>query len=284
MKKNRRCQIGCLFLCAVLTAEVQGKVDQENKLPYLRRDIVLLNLVNGLYLTADQMETLVEEIKEAEDIREKYQKKSEQLESDYKMVLEDIKNVLFEGKEIDEDLKKQFNQMKEIQYQLEDDSGEKLLGLESEVSQMLTDNQLIVIEQFKPCIIPPAQGKIGQSTEAAAEGIVHMLERVRNMPDRLYESVKNNIADNQLDKMERHVGFQNDDEKEAYKQELLDLFSDVRGLPDQEFFVQKIGLARNLLPDNPQIRKQLKNELGRVGQFLLDSALIPILENRLKEG
>ncbi|MCJ7812460.1 hypothetical protein MUP95_03965, partial [bacterium] len=284
MKKKRRWQIVCFFLCVVLGIEVQGRVDQNNELLDLHRDIVLLNLVNGLYLTADQMETLVEEIKEAEEIRKEYQKKSEQLEDDYKTALEDIKNVLFEGQEIPEDLKKEFHQLKEIQYQLEDECGEKLIGLESEVTSLLTENQLTVIDHYKPCTIPPAQGKIGQSTETATEGIVRMLERIRYMPERQYEKIKNNIADSQIDRIERHIAFHNQDEKEAYKQEFLDLFNNVRGLSDQKFFVQKGELARNLLPDNPQIRKQLKNELGRVGQFLLDSALIPILEDRLNES
>ena len=38
------------------------------------------------------------------------------------------------------------------------------------------------------------------------------------------------------------------------------------------------------MPEDEKIRKRRKNQLGRVGHFLMDSALIPILEDRLQQN
>lgn len=250
----------------------------------LQRDIVLLNLVNGLYLTTDQTETLIQTIENADEIKEDYQQEINRCQSDFQDVLEEIKDVLLRGEELSENLKEQYHEMKKAQFEIEDEFGEKLAELESEVTDLLTLNQLTVIDQYKPCTIPPAQGKIGQSVESAAEGIVHLLERIRIMPDTRYELMKSRLADSQIELVERHIGFLDQEEKETYKQVVLNIFNEMKALSDQEFIVQKGEMAKSLLPEDNQIQKYRKNELGRVGHFLLDSALLPILENRFKEN
>ncbi len=283
MKKINRWQT--IFFSSFLFFIVSAKGAVKNDpIVELHRDIVLLNLVNGLYLTTDQTETLIDAIEKAEDIKEDYQKESERWQNDYEDVLEDIRKVLLRGEELPEDLKTQHYELKEIQFQIEDEFGEQLIEIESEVTDLLTQNQLTIIDQYVPCTIPPAEGKIGQSVESAAEGIVRLLERIRIMPNTRYEVMKEMLADSQIERVERHVGFQNNDEKEAYKQAVLDTYEDARNLSDQEFIIHKSELARNILVENDLIKKYRKNELGRVGHFLLDSALIPILENRLKEN
>lgn len=283
MNKTNRCQVIFLSLFIVFFSFALG-AQKENPLAELQRDIVLLNLVNGLYLTTDQTEALIHMIENADEVKENYQKEMNRWQSDFQDVLKEIKDVLLQEEELPEDLKKQYHEMKKIQFEIEDEFGEKLLELESEATHLLTQNQLMVIDQYKPCTIPPAQGKIGQSVETAAEGIARLLERIRMMPDTRYEFAKDKITDSQIERAERHVGFQNNKEKETYRKAVLEIFEEARNLSDQEFLVQKGELVQNLLPEDVPNRKQRKNELGRVGHFLLDPALIPILENQLKEG
>ncbi len=283
MNKPNRWQMLFFSLYFFFVAGTQG-AEKENPLTELQRDIVLLNLVNGLYLTTDQTETLIQVIENADEIKKDYQNEINRWQSDFLEVLEEIKDVLLRGEELSENLKKQYHEMKKIQFQIEDTFGEQLIELESEVTHLLTPNQLTVIDQYKPCTIPPAQGKIGQSVETAAESIVHLLEKIHMMPDTRYEFAKDMLTDSQIERVERHVGFQNDDDKEVYRKTILEIFEEARDLSDQDFIVQKAELARSLLPKDSQIRKLRKNELGRVGHFLLDSTLILILETRLKEG
>jgi hypothetical protein len=195
--------------------------------------------------------------------------------------MEDVCEVLRKSEEIPDDMKKRVHRMNELRYRLEDERGEKLAALESEVENMLTRNQLIIIDEYKPCMIPPEQGKIGQSVETAAKGIVRMLTRIRRMPNERYRMMKEMVADMSIEKVERHVGFKTPEEKEAYRLEIYETFEKARNLSDQEFMVQKGELARKLLPDDAKLRKFRKNQLSKVGRFLLDPALIPILEERI---
>ena len=271
----------CLLLLGLWSVGVLGEV-KKGKIHELNRDIVLLNLINGLYLTEEQTESLIEKIKEAEEAREVFEKVLEKKEKDFEDVLKDVRDVLLTGDEIPDDLKRRVREMKEVQHRLHDERGEKLINLESEVEGLLTKNQLVTIDSYKPCTIPPAQGKIGQSVETAAEGIARQLSRIRRLPNSRYELMKDMFVDFNMDKMEKHLGFRNPEEKEQYRQQTMDTFEKARHLSDKAFLLQKGELAQDLMPEEVKIRRRRKNQFGRVGFFLLDPALIPILETRLK--
>lgn len=272
-----------LLMLILGSALAQGEI-KSDKLHKLNRDIFLLNLINGLYLTPEQTESLIEIIDEAEKVREDFEKEVERNEGFTEDILNDVRKALMAAEEIPEDLKKRVHKMKEIRHRLEDERGEQLIRLESEVEALLTQNQLLTIEEYKPCTIPPAQGKIGQSVETAAEGLVRMLTRIRRMPRDRYEMTKDMFVDFHLDKIERHLGFKNADEKERYRQDMMDAFENARALSDQEFLVRKGDMAQSLLPEDMKIRKRRKNQLTKIGFFLLDPALKSILEKRLKQG
>lgn len=278
------------MLCIVFVAWVGigsalGLVeDKPTKLRQLDREIVLLNLINGLHLTTEQMGALIDKIDEAERVRNEFSWETERRESSFEDILEDVKEVLSKGEEIPEDLKKRVHRMKEDEHGLEDEMGEKLVRLENEVEALLTKNQLIVVNTYKPCTIPPERGKIGQSVETAAEGMTQLLTRIRRMPGSRYEMMKDMFVDAHLDRIERHLGFENSEEKETWRQKMLETFEKVRRMPDQDFLMQKGELARELMPEEMKTFKPRKNQLSRVGHFLLDPALKPLLERRLKQG
>jgi len=178
IKQRQRTSILFLLLIFVSIAFARGLDNEKTqKLHQLNRDIVLLNLINGLYLTTEQTESLIEKIETAEQIRENFFEELERRENQIGDVLEDVREVLLKGQEIPEDLKGRVHRMKEIQHRLEDERGEQLIRVESEVEELLTSNQRIVIDEYKPCTIPPLQGKIGQSVETAAQGSVRTDKR-----------------------------------------------------------------------------------------------------------
>lgn len=283
MKKRWFRRSVCLLLLGLWSVGVLGEV-KKGKIHELNRDIVLLNLINGLYLTEEQTVSLIEKIKEAEEAREVFEKALEEKEKNFEDVLKDVRDVLLTGDEIPDDLKRRVREMKEVQHRSQDERGEKLINLESEVEGLLTKNQLVTIDSYKPCTIPPAQGKIGQSVETAAEGIARQLTRIRRLPNSRYELMKDMFVDFNMDKVEKHLGFLNPEEKEQYRQQTMDTFEKARNLSDKEFLLQKGELALELMPEDVKIRRRRINQLGRVGFFLLDPALIPILETRLKKG
>lgn len=273
----------CLLCLVCWAVNAIGGMSETEEFRQLHRDIVLLNLVNGLYLSTQQIEDLLEKIQEARQIREDCTNKAEQRKDELGEVFEELKTVLQENQEVPDDLKKRVHRAEETLHRLKDDLAENLKRLESDVEAILTKNQRVVIDTYQPCMIPPSQGKIGQSVETAAEGIVRMLTRVRNMPRDRYDLVKDMLVDFQIDKTERHLGVLTEDEKQQIRQETLTIFEQVRRMSDQDFIVQKGELARRFIREPDDARRPRKHELGRAGRFLLDPRLEPILRMRLEQ-
>ena len=277
--KTRQLQLvfGLILIFCLSGKSLKGADKLEN-IRQLNRDIILLNLVNGMHLTQNQKVILINKIAEAEDFREHYQNEIKKRKKEIENVLKDVREVLLRGEEISGTLKQRVHKMKKIQHSLEDEMGQNLIGLENEIKELLTPNQLMVIETYKPCTIPPATGKIGQSTEAAAEGIVRLFSKIRRMSRNQYEMAKEMYVDFHLDKIEKHLGVLNTEEQEHQKQMIEHTFEKARSLSDQEFMLQKGDLANSLLPEDVKKNRRLKNQLSRVGRFLLDPAMAPILK------
>lgn len=49
---------------------------------------------------------------------------------------------------------------------------------------------MIVIDEYQPCLILPATGRTGQSTEAEAQYLAGQLERIREMPSHRFDMFK----------------------------------------------------------------------------------------------
>lgn len=255
--------------------------DKDERIHSLHRDIILLNLVNGLYLTPDQTHQLLNKIEEAEKARIAFKSGMKKISSELESTLDAVRVVLLEGTEIPDNLKKQVHQVQQKRHRLDDRQSEILCRLESEVEALLSPNQMEVIADYNPCIVPPAQGKIGQSVEAAAEGIVRAMTRFRRLLPNQYEMAKEMFIDFHMKKYNRVIGFQNEQESDVYRLMVNDILDKSYDLSDKEFMLEKASLAQSLIPEKIKTRKPKKNQLGRTGRFLLDPALIPLLESTL---
>jgi len=253
----------------------------DDSLRQSRHEIVLLNLINGLYLSQEQSVQIIEKIKEAERIRDEFQHKIEKKQTEFSAVLTQLKEILWNQKEVPDDLKHHIHSMERDFHQLQDQQGEALIAMEKEVQEILTQNQCIVIDQFKPCLISPAQGRIGQSVDVAAQGIVRMFERIRRIKKSQYDKMQDVCIDQYLNRIERHIGQLEEAERESLEEEARTVISEVREMPDDIFLIQKQNLAEQLIKKSEENRRLCKNELGKVGKYLLDPTTLPILKARI---
>ena len=282
MERIKRFRRVLLSLLLLVSTGVFSSPDL-NRLHRLNKDIVLLNLINGLFLTEAQTRSLIEKIDEAETVRENFNQAMEQEEKAIYRILNDLKKILLQGEEIPEDLKKRIHEMKRIQHELEDRRGERLQTLERDVEALLTPNQKIVLETYKPCTIPPAEGNIGQSVETAAEGLARLLTHVRRMPGYVYRTTKEMIIDGHLDRVERIAGLMDAESRASWRQRIDSSLEQARVLSDQEFLVQKGEMAKRLMPEDLIIKHpRRKNQLGRTGHFFFDPGLADLLRSKLK--
>ncbi len=264
-----------------LTVPVTAKTDMIESLHSVKQEIILLNLINGLYLTNEQMEVIADKIQQAELIRNEFKNDLLNKDSDIMNILEEAKTILNSGNILSEVQKQKIHKAERTYHTLEDEKNKQLSHLESELDAILNDNQKIIIQEYKPCLVPPKTGFIGQSTEATAEHFIHLLDRVRVMPHFRFERMKEIWVGKHLERMEIKEGVLSKQEKEIEKNKILQTFHDVRNLDDKSYLIKKAELARDFMPVHDKLKHRPKKyQPGKVGRFLLNRLLLPILKDR----
>lgn len=293
-----------LFLCfsaAPLSFGAESEPAAPNPIPrdvrgeigLLREQISLSNLLNGLYLSNEQMRQVLAYAKEAEALREQYRSQNDTLARQMSEAFRPLKEEVVVGNGISDEVGKRaagFNhQAKELQEKL----GRELCRIEEKVEVILTDGQKQTIKEFKPCLLPPR--KLGQPERAGqahdAGPAVAMLERIRQIPDRRYQLRRDALIARVGERQAEVAGLVMSDRERAQEhQRLATLFDKARRMPDVEFSLQKGALAEDVIRPileadarHQQAVEQLRrpNTLGKTGRFLLNPAVIPILERKM---
>lgn len=251
----------------------------------LRRDIQLLNLVDGLYLTQEQMQELIKVVTVARKLREEHQTRMQQYTAAARPVLEELRESLIAGRGKPDDLARRVHQSQAPIHKELQEHQKKMLLLVDDVRRILNENQIELLRDYKPCLIPPynpSSASIGQSSVDPGP-TVRMLERIRSLRPRAWNARKHRI----IEQMAEHALFYGHVQLTAEdKGQLLQLMEQARALPDVQWEGQKTVLARkvrSLLERDSRPKGDL--ELARkIGQFMLNPRLAPILEGRLDKS
>jgi len=242
----------------------------------LRREIQLLNLINGLELTPDQMRFILEKAQEAQEIREEL--KGEADTEEMSAVLEEIRDTLMAGQNLSPELRERFFAAKADNERLMDEYQEEATHLAQEIEDILEEHQLYALEQYVPCVIPPeGELRIGQA-QGAGGGAV--LERLRAIPDDRFERHKEEIARRALERIREHVHGAVILDEEAELERIEGLMEEARALSDVEFELQKEALIEELLEPYEAARPPVE-PTAVIARHLLDPAIIPLLEEKL---
>jgi len=259
--------------------------DLEKKQRELRTQITLYNLVNGLYLTNDQMEFILSRAKDLDSLRERLKERKKSNASTLTQALLDLKEeVKQEVPQVSENLAKRIHQGNNLLLRLRKEYIDALGEATEQVKSALSDNQIYLIKSFKPCLIPPkGPARIGQLSSQG--GPTRLLERIRDMPARRYETKKYEIADRIIEKLSVRSPRLSAEQLGEAKIILLQTMDDVRELSDVEFALQKEDIAHEI--KNTVLRdKHKESEIDvdkRIARFLLSPQIIPALEEGLSE-
>jgi DNA mismatch repair ATPase MutS len=120
----------------------------------LRREINLINLVNGLYLSAEQMNQMLAILRKVEATRGEYQTKATSQVHEMEEILKELKEILGRNEEIDQGLIRKFHRAKKRGEDLREEFHSALMPYQDEMKRVLNGNQLALIEEFKPCYRP----------------------------------------------------------------------------------------------------------------------------------
>ena len=256
----------------------------------LRREINLINLVNGLSLSADQMNQMLAILRKVEATKGEYQSKVASQAHEMEEILKELREILARNEEIDQGLIRKFHRAKKRGEDLKEEFHSALMPYQDEMKRVLNGNQLALIEEFKPCVVPPHDVRnpvrIGQASGDTRMG-ERLLTRVRQMDESLYQRRKPRLIERYIERVERHVGIFSDEERTEEESRVADIFKRARELSDLDFDVQKGDLARELKESHEKAlqsrHRKRRGDLDKLGKFLLDPKLIPILEKRLTQ-
>ena len=266
-----------IFSWSVLFAQ-----EADHGLEKIKIQIHILNLLNGLELDHRQMQVFLEAAKEAQEIRLKAKQKilrREEISEAYQDVLRVAKTGSLT---VPEDIGHRFHRTHQELDRIKEGVQEKLTALALKIKENLKSHQVYVLEDYKPCIVPPVQkGRIGQAE--GHDGFVRILEKIRAMPPDVYALRRDGIAQKAIDKFKAKFPPAYIFDQETLKAELLKTLDEVRTIPDVDFIVKKEEIAKKLNtrlhPEKPSMNIGVKIE-----RFLLHPEIIPILEERIRSG
>lgn len=243
----------------------------------LHREIQLLNLINGLELTVEQMRFILERAQQAQEEREALRDQADAEEMH--AALEEMRDTLMARQNVSPEMKERFFAAKADNERLVEAYQEEVTRLAQEIEAGLEDHQLYGLEHYVPCVIPPpGELRIGQ---AQGVGGGAMLEQLRAIPAERFERRKEDIARRVMERLEErfHGRVLIPDEEEELAR-ILDLVERARALSEVDFGLQKEALVEELLA--PYETAQPPVEPATViARHLFDPAIIPLLEEKL---
>ena len=281
--------------CAVaLSAATEEFGRFESRVPMLRAEISTLNLLNGLYLTGDQMTTLLAIARRANAERDRARIENAPLQREMEQAFLELRSYVLKGKAIPEDVKVRAQELNEQGKVALEDVQRKLKELESEVELILTDSQKKVVEDFKPCLVPPKSlgnpSRAGQARDPARGEAA--LERIRQIPPRRLEFAMARILAKHFEALDKHMpGTLTPEERQAEEQRIVALIRKARAMTDEEFALNKADLGNELTRTLDRRDAEVKEfqarfreteSLGKIGRFLATPEIVPLLEERIK--
>ncbi|MBI4243910.1 MAG: hypothetical protein HY606_07460 [Planctomycetes bacterium] len=268
----------------------------------LHTDISLLNLLNGLNLSRDQIQRLITTAKEAEEISSDTNPINAFDREDMQIAIPTLAGIipslrqsmlltteqLYEIERLERDIKNKVHR-KSLKY-----NKKQLNQLELEIEAALSANQKQAIIDFSPCLIPPKNLKdpvrVGQASDKSH--YTHLLEKIRSVNPKKYEKDKKAILSEIISRAENHGGKFTDKEKADNLAKLEEIIDKTRNMTDSDFELSKNELADKLkfLDLKETLKEELEKQFGdknilahKIKSNLLNPRVIPLLETRYKQ-
>lgn len=267
-----------LILALGFNAFAQGH--SKDKLEETKTQIHILNLLNGLELSQEQMRLILQAAYRAKNISFKAKQtiadRQEEVASTYDKVLDVAKTgSLVVPKDIASGVHRVNRDLDEVKKT----AHQELADLVAQVKNNLEPHQICVLEDYKPCIIPQVkEGRIGQASNSF--GFVQTLGRVRALPEYRYNLCKEEFVQRQIEKVRAKVPIGVTINEAKLRNQLLKAMDEVRVMSEVDFALKKEEIAQEikdqLAPERPPM------DIGvKIARFLLSPEIIPILEERL---
>ncbi|MEW5822109.1 MAG: hypothetical protein AB1782_18085 [Cyanobacteriota bacterium] len=287
MKKTFILAVLIVFITSIHSVNVDAKVIIDQDVKKLKQDIVSLNLINGLYLSKSQLEQYLCVLNKAKNSENQVQNQVQSFINNKLKYYKKLKSELINNTTLSDNTLKDSGESHRQEIRLKDYYEQSFYEYEQELKAILNENQLEIVNSFTPCLIPKNDfinpSRVGQANDS--KKFEKILERVHKMPANQYYQFRNHSFNRYLDKYEKHFKDLSPQEEANVKARLYNVFEKARSLSDVDFELQKGSLAEIIKPPKHNLDKnRKKNQLSLLGKVMLNTNLIPVIEQRLRQA
>lgn len=255
------------------------KKSSEDEFKALRDDIQICNLLNGLYLSEEQIEKITPLAKRAGKLREEFKVQKETFARESIDILATMKREILEKGDAYLETKKRHNSMRDAFESVEYKHKEDMKKLNSEVQRILDENQKIIVAEYKPCLIPIKgifnSERIGLAGENDA--IIKILSRVRKISEDKYLKTRDHFIDRITPRLMNHFS---EEEIPAQIENIKQVINEARSMSDEEFELEKSYLASRIKPVKNENTKMAL--IQKIDKFLLNPRFVDMANEKIK--
>jgi hypothetical protein len=274
----------CFWIQNVYSAETNSLEDsvQLEEIRIVKKEIYLLNLLHGLYLSNEQLDKLIPLAEQAKELR-RQNREMLATQDPYLQALYSLRDGLYRSTGATTEEKENAQKLKKISSKKPAIKTHEQLGeLEDKARGILSDAQIAIVEEFGPCIIPQGNLKdpvlVGQASTTEKEE--KKLDLIRRMPDELYNDRKLPIAEFIIEKGEKEKGKMPDDVRSAMVKSYCRKMDEIRKTSPTDFELRKGDLAKSFeLFDDDVVYSHAgtMRRSGNIGIYLLSDTAAEVL-------
>ncbi|MBN2081062.1 hypothetical protein JW859_02525 [bacterium] len=218
----------------------------------LHDQVSLCNLIDALWLEHEQLEKTTAILREyTPEIENLYNEmETAHTSAEFGSAMAELRDTLMAGQQPDEELKRRVNSLSGTGYDLRLRYQETQRLAAEELMPILTENQLVILGEYKPCLFnqndPLNPERVGQ---ASASGLmIDKLKEARNRPARMSDAEFHDRVERGLRRLAelsaRATPFDVDVEEEVAR--LRGIFERALAMSDEEFALEAESLAAEM--------------------------------------
>jgi hypothetical protein len=243
-------------------------------------DVQVLNMVNSLYLTDEQMTALLDIDRRVKARYERTEAERVEIYRGLLPVLRKVVAVAEQKQAVTPAFDAVYSGYRSALNLLNAEDGKTDRDVMLELKGLLTLNQLVMTGNFVPCTVPVQSltnpERIGQVNDNS--GMERALAEIRARPDAEVPDIIARLRERVKKDFRRHHYC--DEDVAAAVAQVPEIVADARAMDEAEFALKKSKLAGQL--SVPPVRPVFGDALNaRLAHYLLSPNLIPMLEERL---
>ena len=244
----------------------------------LCHDIAIVNLLNVLYLSPQQLDDLIGIHQRRNSmVGQAKSRLARELPSSID-VFSALRHEILKGRTPEENLAEKVFRREEIIDKIIDGPGQEYGALAEETERILNDSQKVVVSYYTPCLIPPRSSinplRVGQAGGGAAR---EYMKDIRSMTTDEYRSDRDDLVEEVFWDLENLIKARSGTDPDQVRTKIGRYLDWIRNLPDVEFELYDREPAEEILgkvPDEP-LEETLRE---KVHEFLLHPRAVPFLK------